>query len=407
MPIESISKVLGHSQIETTQRYTAGANPALQAEFEAAMSHLEAATDAPSQPVVSPRLPRPARQRRPADVTELNKALARYASFPEWLRTVLESHLSYHWHRWKSHMAADTAHGASRRLAAIWQWLLDSFDLGGWDDLQRTQIEAWMSDNLSRGLKAATVVRYHTYLVSVLRFVHERAISELHPQLFRVQTPSVPDSLPRHFNDTDYRQLLQTVLAQTETQPNGLLHRTWFLVLAFTGIRISELLNLRLSDLDLATGRLFIEESKNDSGRVTFLTPSLRQHLQHYLAWRPASDSDHLFIGANGLPLTTATVRSRCRCWGKACDLQLSPHRLRHTFATRLINQRVSLESLRRLLGHRTLHMTQRYARLHESTVRKHFEEATAHIEGIPICDWPQHDDLYVNIEPELSANSM
>lgn len=409
MPIESISKVLGHSQIETTQRYTAGADPVLQAEFEAAMTHLDAADDdaAHDDSSQTPVPPRPARQHHPADLAELDDALARYASFPEWLRSALESHLTSRWHQWKPHMAAENAHGTARQLVTAWQWLVQTFDLKGWNELRRTHIEAWMDDCLSRGLKAATVARYRTHLVSVLFFVQERDIAELHPQLFRVQPPSVPDALPRHLNDAEYKQLLQTVLDQTEAQPHGLLYRTLFLTLAFTGIRLSELLNLRLSDLDLATGRLFIEESKNDKGRVTFLTSSLRQHLHHYLAQRPASDSDHLFVNQHSQPMSPGSVRYRCRQWGQACNVQVSPHRLRHTFATRLVNQGVSLESIRRLLGHRTLRMTQHYARLHDSTVRRHFEEATTHIEGILIQDWPQQEKYYVNVTNEPLANSM
>lgn len=406
MPIESLSKVLGHSQIETTRRYTAGADPVLQAEFEAAMTQLETADDA-SSPHAPPQPPRPARQHHPADMADLNDALARFSDFPEWLRPAHEAYLTHCWHQWKPHMAAHNAHATARQLVPIWEWLTQTFDLKGWDSLRRTHIEAWMDDCLNRGLKASTVVRYRTHLVSVLLFAQDRNLAEFHPQILRTQSPSVPDTLPRFLKDDEYKRLLQTVLDYTENQPEGLLHRTWFLTLTFTGIRLSELLNLRLSDLDLPTGRLLIEQSKNDKSRVAFLTSSLCQHLQHYLAQRPASDSDHLFVGENGLPLSPGSVRYRCRRWGEACDVQVSPHRLRHTFATRLINHGVSIESIRRLLGHRTLHMTQRYARLYESTVRRHFEEATAHIDGILIQDWPQQEESYVNVTTEPVANSM
>jgi integrase/recombinase XerD len=173
MPIESISKLLGHTQIETTQRYTAGANPKLQAEFEAAMVQLEAAAASDSTPHALSQPPRPARQSYPADAAELKEALTRYAAFPTWLREVLEAHLTARWHNWKPHMAAHNVHCTSRQIAAAWRWLLDSFNLSGWDALNRTHIEAWMNDQLSRGLKAATVARYHTHLCSVLYFVQE------------------------------------------------------------------------------------------------------------------------------------------------------------------------------------------------------------------------------------------
>lgn len=405
MPIESISKLLGHTQVETTQRYTAGADPSLRAEFEAAMAQLEVANEEPLTSAASQPI-RPARQNHPPDMAELEKALARYASFPLWLRPVLEAHLRRHWSDWKPHMAAQHAHRTSIQLAACWHWLVDTFSLSGWDTLKRPHIEAWIASQLSRGLAAATVKSSYDHLYSLLRFAKTDEI-ELHPQLFRIKPPQVPDPLPRHLSDAEYQRLLQLVMTETETAEAGILHRTWFLMLAFTGIRLSELLDLRLSDLDLSTRRLFIHDAKNHEGRVCFLTPSLVQLLQGYLAWRPDTDTDHLFVSPQGLPFTPSPIRYRCRKWGELSGFRLSPHRLRHTFATRLINHDMPLASIQRLLGHRTLHMTQRYARLNDATVRRHFEDASAHIEGIAISDWPFQIEHNVLADSQHSANSM
>ena len=241
---------------------------------------------------------------------------------------------------------------------------------------------------------------------SLLHFAQTDDI-ELHPQLFRIKPPQVPDPLPRHLSDAEYQRLLQLVMTETETADAGILHRTWFLMLAFTGIRLSELLDLRLSDLDLSTRRLFIDDAKNQEGRVCFLTPSLVHLLQCYLAWRPHTDTDHLFVSAQGLPLTPNSIRYLCRKWGGLSGVSLSHHRLRHTLATRLINHDMPLASIQRLLGHRTLHMTQRYARLNDTTVRRHFEHAAAHIEGTAISDWPLHTEHNVLADGHLSVNSM
>ena len=78
------------------------------------------------------------------------------------------------------------------------------------------------------------------------------------------------------------------------------------------------------------------------------------------------------------------------RRWGQTCNVAVTPHRLRHTLATRLINQGMSLESLRKLLGHKNLSMTQHYARIYDATVHEHFQTAMANIEGIAVSDWPQ-----------------
>lgn len=393
MPIESISKLMGHNQIETTQRYTVGADPELQAEFELIMDQMarpETEGVIVSQP---PRLPR---QKHLAPLAELESALTRYVAFPPWLQGRLEAQLRHRWPSWKPHMAAHNAHRTTRQLAPVWEWLLEHFSLTSWDSLKRTHVEQWLDHELERGLAPSTVVRNLNELFSFLQFVLERADQPIHLGIFRIKGPKRSEPLPRHLDEAAYQQVLQTMLQQTEEPDTGLLHRTWFLTLAFTGIRLSELLDLRISDLDLNTRRLFIHDSKNDHGRVVFMTPTLVQHFQAYLAWRPTTLTDHLFISADGQPLSPASIQYHCRQWGAIHGITLSPHRLRHTFATRLLNQGLPLESIRRLLGHKTLSMTQRYARLHDSTARQHFEAATAYLEGIHIPEWPALADSYV-----------
>ena len=98
---------------------------------------------------------------------------------------------------------------------------------------------------------------------------------------------------------------------------------------------------------------------------------------------------NHLWISAGGTRLTANRIASCLRCWGDACGVHVTPHRLRHTFATQLVNQGMPLASLAKLLGHRTLNMTQHYARLYEHTVQEQFETAMQHVEGILAADWP------------------
>jgi hypothetical protein len=89
-------------------------------------------------------------------------------------------------------------------------------------------------------------------------------------------------------------------------------------------------------------------------------------------------------------PRASGSLAHRLRRWGAACAVQVSPHRLRHTFATRLLNGGMPLDTIRRLLGHRTLSMTQRYAHLHDATAQRQFQEAMRQLEGIAVSNWPQ-----------------
>jgi len=111
----------------------------------------------------------------------------------------------------------------------------------------------------------------------------------------------------------------------------------------------------------------------------------------------------------DGEPLKAAQVRYRLRRWGEQCNVAVTPHRLRHTLATRLINRGMSLEALRKLLGHKTLRMTQRYAHLHDATVREQFQTAMANVEGIAVSDWPQSENIFtgVNLPVMLKTDSV
>lgn len=398
MPIESISKLLGHEEIETTQRYTAGADPSLQEEFERLMAEESQPTPISSAAVQVTRSPR---QRYPAPSEALENALERYAEFPEWLQEVLNAHLRHWWHIWKPHMAAKHAYQRSKEMCTIWRWFFSHFTLTDWGQLKREQVEEWLDHEIERGLAPSTVARNLSSLHSFLNFALDFD-KPIHPALFRVKGPKTSARLPRSLDNDEYKLILQTMIARTENASDSLLQRTWFLTLAWTGIRLSELLDLRTSDLDLATRRLFIHESKNDLGRVVFLTPSLVQYLQTYLAWRPDAPTDHLFVYADGRQLTASAISSKCQRWATHCNITFSPHRLRHTFATRLLNQGLPLESIRRLLGHTSISMTQHYANLHDSTVLRHFEQASTYLEGIPIPDWPAH--IPENVDESLNS---
>lgn len=87
-------------------------------------------------------------------------------------------------------------------------------------------------------------------------------------------------------------------------------------MLCQTGVRCSELLDLRLGDLDFSQRRLFINSGKNGDERVAYLTPALMASLARYLACRPVNDNDHLWLLADGSPLQGRQVGYRLKKWG-------------------------------------------------------------------------------------------
>jgi site-specific recombinase XerD len=408
MPLASISQLLGHSQVTTTQRYTNGANPDLRDAFLTAMNALEeqspvagdnlALTPAPAAaPVaVSPTTAAPTLSSAPArsrstmtaDANDLTLATAHFDAQPVWLRPFLVTYLHHRWYQWQPHLAATHAQRLARLLNRIWTALCQQNTLTAWTDLQRSHLESWLHSRAAAGLAVSTRRHELTELLACLRFVSQQGVS-LAPNLFQVAYPQRTRPLPKHLTEAEFQALLATVLDQTTSgSTRALLDRAWFLLLGHTGLRLSELLNLRLADVDLAGRRLFVFGSKNGDDRLLYLTPAACQSLAAYLAQRPPSDDDHLWLD-HTQPLLDHQVRYRLRGWANVAGLTVSPHRLRHTFATRLVNQGLPLETIARLLGHRSLTMTQLYAHLYDHTVKEQFSDAMARIEGIATLEWP------------------
>ena len=383
--VESLSKLMGHAQVQTTQVYIAGADPNLRAAFARAMAQLEDAPErSPTISVIEQRShPRPEK----ADPADLAACLAIFDHLPTWLQEPWQAYLPWRWRNWQPHLARQHGRRLAHQLRRAWEWLLSNRELSGWSDLQRSDLEAWLSARQEEGITASSRSSELGEMQAFLRFVVEQDIS-LTANLFRVAYPERSEALPRYLSEHEYCRLEQVVLEQTADDAlDAARDRAWFFTLAHTGVRVSELVNLRLGDLD--GGRLIARGGKNAHDRVVYLTPMLTEALQHYLSHREAAKDDHLWLD-DGHPLKDHQVRYRLRCWGKLCGVSVTPHRLRHTLATRLINRDMSLESLRKLLGHKYLRTTQQYARIYDVTVREQFETAMAKIVGIAISDWPR-----------------
>ncbi len=394
MPTESIAKLLGHENVTTTERYTAGANPDLRDAFLGARQATEAAE--PIQPVVN--LPQAGkRQEEIADTAILTRSLTILEALPHWLIPVLTAFFKRRWVGMQPHTANVSAPVLANHLAAIWRWLINNHQTSDWSTVTRTDVEAWLAARQSAGIKASTIRAELSLFKECVREALTQG-SSVSAALLRVKAPTIPKPLPRHLSDDEMRRLEQVVLKTTaDESATAQLQRAWFLTLSLTGLRCAELLNLRVGDIDFARQRLVIYSGKKRHDRVVYLSPRLTAAVAAYLAVRPETTDDHLWLKPSGAQLARHHVKYRLNRWGEACQVHVTPHRLHHTFATRLVNADLPLPSVAKLLGHRSLDMTQLYAHLYEHTVHNQFVEAMAHIEGIATLDWP-HSEQTANL---------
>jgi len=205
------------------------------------------------------------------------------------------------------------------------------------------------------GQAPLTVRRKLTAISSFYGFLQDTGQATNNPAR-GVPLPKVAQAFPRCLSEQQAKQLLEA--AHTPW------HRALVALLLFAGLRRSEVTAITLDDLDLEHGQLLVR-GKGMKQRAVPLAPLVVHAIQEYLRCRPHTDSLHLFVSrVGGRPLPgRVTNRMLSTVLDKAGlgDEGVTPHRLRHTFATQLIRNGVDVRTVQELLGHADLQTTARY----------------------------------------------
>ena len=263
-------------------------------------------------------------------------------------------------------------------------WAIDSFIFfiqeGGKVDLEeitRQDIEGWIEHEEDRGMKASTVDMRLGMLKAFLRFMIERGVLPM-DLLSKKMSIKVPDALPRAMDPDDVRRLL-SVIEHVRDQ-------AIILILLRTGMRVGELLNTIVEDVHLKERRIEIYEAeKTGVGRVVYLSDDALKALE---AWLKVRDPHRTYLfysrGKRRHSITYPAVRAIFVKYLERAGLShkgYTIHCLRHTCATDLLNAGMRLECVQQLLGHSTIEMTRRYARLTDRTREEEYFRAMEIIE--------------------------
>lgn len=396
MPVQSLAKLLGHSQLQTTQRYIDGADPTLRADFFQAIERIEQtarpinpagcpAADAPGLPLVKTTPP----EERP-DAGQLIDQLRHLAAdLPAWLNCRLREHTLRRAARWSPHRVKTQMQFHFSTLCRISRWLVQNRNWERLDQLQRGDIVAYVHRRQEAGLKPRSIGSELTIFRMFWRdmLAEERVTNAA---ILQVKAPVADEPLPRYLSVSEYQRLEQVVQEETvQDRPQDRFNKVWFYLLAHAGLRLCEVRNLRADDCDLVGQRLRVRAGKGNRDRVIPMSAQLAEVLQAYLAVREPIPSNHLLVYKNQ-PVKNHLIPDRLKRWGlKAEIVPMTTHRLRHTLATMLINQEMPIVSLQKFLGHQDINKTLIYARVHDETVKEQFAAAMDQIERIPAAEWP------------------
>jgi site-specific recombinase XerD len=386
---------LGHNQLTTTQRYIDGVDPILRADFLQAIARIQIVSvpesALPPDPRGSTFVPATKNaEERPNLNALLGELQHLAANLPDWLREPMTEHTLRRASRWPDHRLKAQLHMHFSSLCRIGRWLIQNRNWHQLDGLQRTDLVAYIHARQAEGWKPRSIATQLTIFRMFWRdLLAEERVSN--GAVLQVKAPVADAPLPRYLTISEYQQLEKVVQQATaQNLPEDRFNQAWFYILAHAGLRLSEVRNLRLADCDLIGKRLRVCAGKGNRDRVIPMTEKLNHVLQTYLAVREPTSSNHLLIYRQS-PVKGTLIPDRLERWGKEAGIQpMTPHRLRHTLATLLINQGMPIASLQKLLGHQDINKTMIYARVHDQTVKEQFSNAMNQIESIPVSGWAQ-----------------
>lgn len=246
-------------------------------------------------------------------------------------------------------------------------------------NVSREQITGYMTQLKEKGLAAATIARKLAAIKAFYRFMTAEGYMDANPaEVVEAGTKGI--KLPRVLSEDEVVRLLNQ---PDITTSEGFRDRTMLEVLYATGMRVSELINLTLERVDLNM-KYIIAFGKGSKERIVPLGSVAAEFLQQYLEKvRPKlthadRNTNIVFLAFGGHELTRQRFWQIIRAYGRKANINkaLTPHILRHSFATHLLDNGADLRSVQELLGHSDISTTQIYTHLTNKRLRDIYAKA-------------------------------
>jgi integrase/recombinase XerD len=225
-----------------------------------------------------------------------------------------------------------------------------------------------------QGLSVSSVSRTLSSIRGLCRYLLLRGRASEDPSE-NIPSPKKWETLPKALSRGDVRGLLKS-----EPQSRLALRDTAMLELLYSsGLRVSELISLRVPDVNFEAGYLRVT-GKGSKERVVPANPGALRKVKEYVRrLRPAllkgRQSEYLFVTARGVPMTRQRFWQSMKSFGRAAGLRITPHTLRHSFATHMLEGGADLRSLQKMLGHSDISTTQIYTRVSMDRARKVYSQ--------------------------------
>jgi len=245
------------------------------------------------------------------------------------------------------------------------------------EDVTREDVVDFLSHLYKEKMDSRSVARYLVSVRGIYKFAMMEGMVTTDPTE-NLESPKIRNTLPTYLRVEEVNKLLE---APNTSTPLGLRDRAMLEILYSTGLRVSELLNLRVSDIDMRIGCVRCI-GKGDKERLVPIGRKAMEAIQQYLEHarpkfaRPASPPPHsqaLLLTSVGRQLSRVGIWKIMHDYGVRLGLRgrLTPHKLRHSFATHLLERGADLRSVQLMLGHADISTTQIYTHVVEERLKE------------------------------------
>jgi len=303
---------------------------------------------------------------------------------PEWLATDIRAYLRHCQRAWLPEAQYKDTQDALSHLTLFLRWAVQQTPLHQLDELTPTLWFDYVDARLAAGISPITLNSELSALLAFLTYLGEQG-RPICTRTLQVQALKAGPRLPRDVPLAQLRQLLAQIetaaaAAHAGVRRMGVLDRAWFLLMLHSGLRTGEVRRLRCTDLDLEGSRVRIEQSKGLKDRLVPLSPATVNALRAYQEVRGPANTEHVFIYRHQ-PLSVCYCSERLFTYGERCGVRVTPHQLRHSCATLLLNAGAPILTVQTILGHKQIDTTLGYARLYNGTVAADYYCAMHEIE--------------------------
>jgi site-specific recombinase XerD len=225
---------------------------------------------------------------------------------------------------------------------------------------------------LKKRLKAKTI-NLHLARIRVFYdyLYHEEEIKVVNP-VKKGTNLRLSKPLPKHLKDEEVKALFNVIKKYRD--------RAMFKVMLRCGLRVEEVSDLALTDIDLKRKKIHVRNGKGNKDRVVYISQDTHIALMEYLRRRPKSRAKKIFLVEKGTcigkPISVRGIQKRIEYYARKARLKVSCHHLRHTMATQLLNADAEIETIQDLLGHNRITTTERYMTVSNLKVKRDYYRA-------------------------------